>query len=114
MGGERLVAGKVMRIVARISVLHIDDDGYAVGKAGRSEIEIPIDLFEKMAEEVEPGRKRSKKLDRDRIATGIEALVRAWIDVYRKGATICHYQWYKDLPIVAEFARHFSNSLRGQ
>jgi hypothetical protein len=64
-----------------------------------------------MAEEVAPGSTRSAKKDRDRLAAGVEALVRAWIDTYRKGSQICHYHWYKDLPVVAEFAKHFSNSL---
>lgn len=99
--------------VVRVSVAKVDEDGYAVGRAGRTEVEIPADLFEKMAEEVEPGSVRSAQKDRLRVATGVEALVRAWIDVYRKGDGICHYHWYKDLPVVGEFAKYFSKSLRG-
>lgn len=101
-----------MPVVVRIAVLNLDCDGFAIGKAGRSEVEIPAELFPQMAAEVDPTGKRGKLRDRQAVAAGLEALMRAWIDVYGRNDKIVQYKWYKDLPLVRRFAEVFSRSLK--
>lgn len=98
-------------MVASIWVKQVDDDGYSVGKGGRAEVEIPEDVLLLMAEEVIPGQKQTKRKTRDAVATGIETLVRVWVDFYQRGKLISNYEWWKNLPFVGKFAKRLTSSM---